>query len=121
MIENARVLGANGIICMRFYLGDGPEPDRDRGLRDGGRLGPPPALTRTGPAGGVIIGLVVVALVVGLGPVASLFLRRHGSRPGPKPSWQATDEVFKDPTTDRTMRVWLDQAGQRHYVPEQQG
>jgi len=29
--------------------------------------------------------------------------------------------VFTEPGTDRKMRVWTDPAGDRHYVPEQQG
>ncbi len=32
-----------------------------------------------------------------------------------------TDEVFKDPVTDRLMRVWADRTGQRHYLPESEG
>jgi hypothetical protein len=61
----------------------------------------------------VIVILVLVALFV-----ASLFLRRHGESERPRSGWQATDEVFKDPSTERLMRVWVDQAGERHYVPE---
>jgi hypothetical protein len=63
--------------------------------------------------------VLVVVLVVLVGfAVASFFVRRHGESNRPQPGWQQTDEVFKDPSTDRTMRVWLDEAGQRHYVPE---
>ena len=29
----------------------------------------------------------------------------------PEPGWTPTDEVFKDPGTDRLMRVWLDRTG----------
>jgi len=29
--------------------------------------------------------------------------------------------LFKDPGTDRMMRVWVDRAGDRHYVPDEQG
>jgi hypothetical protein len=65
---------------------------------------------------GVVIGLGIV-VVLGLG-IASLFLRRHGESDRPEASWRPTDEVFKDPTTQRTMRVWVDAAGERHYVPE---
>ena len=50
--------------------------------------------------------------------VISLFVRRHGESDGPEPGWTPTGEVFKDPGTDRTMRVWVDVAGERHYVPE---
>ena len=65
----------------------------------------------------VFIWIVVVAFIVGLG-VASLFIRRHGEVERPDPSWQRTDEVFNDPSTNRVMRVWLDQGGERHYVIE---
>lgn len=51
----------------------------------------------------------------------SLFVRRHGESDQPEPGWVPTDEVFTDPGTDRKMRVWTDPAGDRHYVPEQQG
>jgi hypothetical protein len=59
--------------------------------------------------------IIVVLVVFAIG---SFFVRRHGESNRPKPGWQQTDEVFKDPGTDRTMRVWLDEAGERHYVPE---
>lgn len=66
---------------------------------------------------GTIIGAAVLLLVIGLG-LASFFLRRHGEAPTPAASWMATDEVFNDPSTNRVMRVWLDEDGERHYVPE---
>lgn len=66
---------------------------------------------------GALIGLVVVgALAVAF--VVSLRLRRHGENDVVGGDWTATSEVFKDPTTDRIMRVWLDAAGGRHYVAE---
>ncbi|MBW4029905.1 MAG: hypothetical protein HIU57_04405 [Acidobacteria bacterium] len=66
---------------------------------------------------GAVIGLVVVgALAVAF--VVSLTLRRHGESDAAQRDWTATSEVFKDPTTERIMRVWLDSAGQRHYVAE---
>ena len=40
---------------------------------------------------------------------------------GPEPGWVPTDEVFRDPVTDRLMRVWADGGGQRHYLPERSG
>jgi hypothetical protein len=64
----------------------------------------------------LIIGLVGVAVVVAV--VISFFVRRHGESSDPLPGWTPTDEVFKDPGTDRMMRVWLDPAGERHYVPD---
>jgi hypothetical protein len=64
----------------------------------------------------VILALVGVAVVVAV--IISLFVRRHGESDQPQPGWTPTDEVFKDPGTERTMRVWLDRAGERHYVPD---
>lgn len=61
----------------------------------------------------VIIGLVVIGFIV-----ASIFVRRHRETDRPQPGWQQTAEVFNDPSTNRVMRVWLDQAGERHYVAE---
>lgn len=66
---------------------------------------------------GVVIGILVVALVVAFA-VASLFVRRHREAERPGADWRRTDEVFNDPSTNRVMRVWLDGAGERHYVPE---
>jgi hypothetical protein len=60
--------------------------------------------------------LIVVVLIV-LG-VASFFVRRRGESRRPRPGWRQTDEVFKDPSSGRAMRVWVDDAGSRHYVPE---
>lgn len=62
--------------------------------------------------------LVVVLAVLVLLAVASLLVRRHGESERPEPGWEATSEVFKDPGSDRTMRVWVDGAGGRHDVPE---
>lgn len=58
--------------------------------------------------------LVVVAVCF----VISLFVRRHGESGRPQWGWQRTEEVFRDPSTDRIMRVWVDARGERHYVPE---
>jgi uncharacterized protein YxeA len=66
---------------------------------------------------GVVIAVIAV-LVVGGFIVASIFLRRHRETDRPQPGWQQTAEVFNDPSTNRVMRVWLDQSGERHYVPE---
>jgi hypothetical protein len=65
---------------------------------------------------GVIV-LLVLAVVVGCFFI-SLTLRRHGESDKPKADWRRTDELFNDPSTNRVMRVWLDTAGERHYVPE---
>jgi hypothetical protein len=69
---------------------------------------------------GLVIALVVLA-VVAVCVVASFFVRRHGESDAPQSGWTPTDEVFKDPGTDRTMRVWVDRGGERHYVPERHG
>ena len=53
------------------------------------------------------------------GVVLSLSLRRHGESQVPQEGWHRTDEVFRDPTSGRLMRVWVDPIdGSRHYVPE---
>jgi hypothetical protein len=45
--------------------------------------------------------------------------RRHGEADQPHAGWIPTTECFRDPTSRRIMRVWVDpgDAG-RHYVPE---
>ena len=63
------------------------------------------------------IGILIVVVLIVLG-VASFFVRRRGESDRPRPGWRQTDEVFKDPSTNRTMRVWVDDSGARHYVPE---
>jgi hypothetical protein len=74
----------------------------------------PPALA--GQSIVLILALVGVAVVVAV--IISLFVRRHGESDAPEPGWTPTDEVFKDPGTDRLMRVWVDRVGDRHYVPD---
>jgi Domain of unknown function (DUF1707) len=45
--------------------------------------------------------------------------RRHGEAEKAQPGWRPTPERFRDPTTERVMRVWIDPAdGSRHYVAE---
>jgi hypothetical protein len=45
--------------------------------------------------------------------------RGHGEATKPGVGWVATDERFRDPTSRRIMRVWIDPAsGDRHYVPD---
>ena len=64
----------------------------------------------------IILALAVVALV------GWLQLWRHGESAVPAESWERTDEVFRDPSTGRIMRVWHDPAdGSRHYVTEPPG
>jgi hypothetical protein len=66
---------------------------------------------------GAVIAVIIGLLVVGV-LVYSIFLRRHGESDRPQSDWRPTDEVFNDPSTNRVMRVWLDGAGERRYVPE---
>jgi hypothetical protein len=65
---------------------------------------------------GVFLAIVLVVVVSFF--VLSLAVRRHGESDKPNPDWRQTEELFNDPSTDRVMRVWLDTAGDRHYVPE---
>ena len=37
----------------------------------------------------------------------------------PAADWRPTAERFRDPRTNRVMRVWEDAAGVRHYVPDE--
>jgi len=64
---------------------------------------------------------ILIAIVI-VGIAAALFGldRYRGSRKGASGSAaQPTDEVFIDPETGRTMRVWYDQgSGKREYRPE---
>jgi hypothetical protein len=46
--------------------------------------------------------------------------RRHGEGEPVQPHWVATAEVFRDPTSGRIMRVWVDPTdGTRHYAPSE--
>ena len=42
----------------------------------------------------------------------------HGDAHAPQVDWRPTGERFRDPRTNRVMRVWEDAAGARHYVPD---
>jgi hypothetical protein len=66
---------------------------------------------------GAVIGIVVFVVLAGF-VAASLFVRRHRESTSPGERWRRTDEVFNDPSTNRVMRVWLDESGERHYVAE---
>jgi Domain of unknown function (DUF1707) len=45
--------------------------------------------------------------------------RRHAQSAVPGPGWTPTAERFRDPSTKKIMRVWIDPAdGSRHYVPD---
>ena len=64
-----------------------------------------------------MIGVVIIAVLAVI-LVVSLFVRRHGESASPHSTWSPTDERFRDPSTGRLMRVWVDTGGTRHYVPE---
>lgn len=42
--------------------------------------------------------------------------RGHGDADAVQPDWRPTAERFRDPRSGRVMRVWVDSAGGRHYV-----
>jgi Domain of unknown function (DUF1707) len=44
--------------------------------------------------------------------------RGHGDAAAPAVDWRPTGERFRDPRTNRVMRVWEDSSGGRHYVAE---
>ena len=44
--------------------------------------------------------------------------RGHADAGAPAADWRPTPERFRDPRTNRVMRVWEDAAGVRHYVPD---
>jgi hypothetical protein len=45
--------------------------------------------------------------------------RRHAQAVTPGAGWVPTSERFRDPSTSKIMRVWIDPADQsRHYVPD---
>jgi uncharacterized protein DUF1707 len=44
--------------------------------------------------------------------------RGHAEAEAAGPGWRPTPERFRDPRTDRVMRVWVDEAGNRRYVAE---
>ena len=46
--------------------------------------------------------------------------RGHGDVDAPEVDWHPTNERFRDPRTNKVMRVWVDSAGGRHYVPDDQ-
>jgi hypothetical protein len=66
-----------------------------------------------------MMGLVILVVLVVVAVVGYVGLRRHGESAVAAGDWSRTDEVFRDPSTGRVMRVWLDPVdGTRHYVPE---
>ena len=67
-----------------------------------------------------LIGALVIAAVL-VAVAMSLFVRRHGEAEHPEAGWAPTDEVFRDPASERMMRVWTDLDGRRHYLPDRPG
>lgn len=66
-----------------------------------------------------MIGVLILVVLVAVAIVGWVRLRRHGESPVVAPGWRSTEESFRDPSTGRIMRVWIDPAdGSRHYVPE---
>ena len=66
-----------------------------------------------------MIGLVILLVIAVIAVVGWAGLRRHGESQVPGAGWVPTEESFRDPSTGRIMRVWIDPAdGSRHYVPE---
>jgi hypothetical protein len=49
-------------------------------------------------------------------PAPARFRRGHGHADAPQADWRPTNERFRDPRSNRVMRVWEDAGGQRHYV-----
>lgn len=65
----------------------------------------------------IILLLILVLLAVAI--VGWVNLRRHAESSVPAGHWQSTEELFRDPSSGRVMRVWIDPAdGSRHYVPD---
>jgi hypothetical protein len=65
----------------------------------------------------IVLAFLVAVVVVAV--ARRVRLRRHAESAMPAPTWQRTDEVFRDPSSGRLVRVWLDPAdGSRHEVPE---
>ena len=63
----------------------------------------------------VVVGVVVVGIVVAVFG----WDRYRGSEKSVSESSQPTDEVFTDPSTGRSMRVWYDPTtGEREYRPD---
>ena len=68
---------------------------------------------------GVLIELALVAVLIVVAVGGWLKLRRHAESLRPELGWLPSEESFRDPSSGRLMRVWIDPAdGSRHYVPE---
>jgi len=66
-----------------------------------------------------VIPLLITIAVIAILVVINVGIRRYGEHDRPSGRWQRTPEVFRDPSSGRMMRVWVDPSdGSRHYVPE---
>jgi hypothetical protein len=74
------------------------------------------------PAIALLVEAALVLVVVGIAVWGFLFWdRRYRGSRGAAPSFTATPEVFRDPTTGRMMRVFFNGAtGERQYREEPQ-
>lgn len=54
-------------------------------------------------------------------PGRARWRRGHGHADEAQADWRPTNERFRDPRTNRVMRVWEDAGGQRHYVVDDEG
>jgi hypothetical protein len=52
-------------------------------------------------------------------PARASWRRGHGDADAPAVDWRPTAERFRDPRTNRVMRVWEDAGGARHYVADE--
>jgi hypothetical protein len=69
--------------------------------------------------GAVVVELAVFVALAVVAVVGWTRLRRHGESAVPAGNWQRTDESFRDPSSGKLMRVWIDPVdGSRHYVPD---
>lgn len=63
--------------------------------------------------------LIIPAAIVVIAVWGYIRLGRHGESVVPAAGWQRTAESFRDPSSGRLMRVWIDPVdGSRHYVAE---
>jgi hypothetical protein len=53
-------------------------------------------------------------------PARARWRRGHGDAERPRADWRPTSERFRDPRSNRVMRVWEDASGARHYVPDEE-
>jgi hypothetical protein len=66
----------------------------------------------------VLLYALIVVVVIVVAVVGYFRVRRRDETAQADPSWQPTQEVFRDPKSNRLTRVWVDPAGGRHYVRE---